>query len=93
MSPRESRVTDQRPRRIISVGFYGMRIRTRIESLNNDGSNAMELSDKERDGFLNRIGAVQKLRASGEVVPGVYVQEDGKEWDDEDIKMLIAFGF
>ena len=70
-----------------------MRIRTRIESPIVDGSNAMELSDKDRDGFLNRVGAVQKLRADGELVPGVYVQEDGKEWDDEDIKMLITFGF
>ena len=70
-----------------------MRIRTRIESQIVDGSNAMELSDKDRDGFLNRVGAVQKLRADGEVMPGIYVDEDGKEWDDEDIKMLIAFGF
>ena len=22
-----------------------------------------------------------------------YLDEDGKEWDDEDIKMLITFGF
>ena len=53
----------------------------------------MELSDRDRDGFLKRVGAVQKLRADGEEVPGVYVEESGKEWDDEDIKMLIAFGF
>ena len=75
------------------MGLYGMRIRTRDESLINDGSTTMVLTDKDRDGFLNRVGAVQKLRADGELVPGVYVQEDGKEWDDEDIKMLITFGF
>lgn len=27
----------------------------------------MVLTDKDRDDFLNRIGAVQKLRESGEV--------------------------
>ena len=70
-----------------------MRIRTRDESLINDGSSTMVLTDKDRDDFLNRIGAVHKLRASGEVVPGIYVDEEGKEWHDEDIKMLIAFGF
>ena len=53
----------------------------------------MILTDKDRDDFLNRVGAVQKLRANGEEVPGVYVEENGKEWDDEDIRMLIAFGF
>lgn len=53
----------------------------------------MDLSDKDWDGFLNRLGAVQKVRANGEVVPGEYVDEDGKEWHDEDIKMLIAYEF
>lgn len=53
----------------------------------------MELTDKDRDDFLNRLGAIQKVRADGKVVQGVYVQEDGKEWDDDDILMLIAFGF
>lgn len=53
----------------------------------------MELTEKDRNGFLNRVGAVQKVRADGEEVPGVYVEESGKEWDDEDIKMLIALGF
>ena len=53
----------------------------------------MELTKKDRDDFLNRVGAVQKLRENGEEVLGVYVEKSGKEWDDEDIKMLIAFGF
>lgn len=75
------------------MGLYGMRIRMRIESHFYDGSKAMELSDKDREEFLNRVGAVQKLRADGTEVPGVYVQEDGEEWDDDAIKMLIAFGF
>ena len=70
-----------------------MRIRTRIESLIYRGSITMELTKKDRDDFLNRVGAVQKLRENGEEVLGVYVEKSGKEWDDEDIKMLIAFGF
>ena len=76
-----------------SYGLYGMRIRARNESLIIDRGNDLELSDKDREAFLKRIGAIQKLRADGAEVPGVYVQEDGKEWDDDDILMLIAYGF
>ncbi len=53
----------------------------------------MELTEKDRNDFLKRIRAVQKVRRNGEEVPGEYVGEDGKEWDDDDILMLIAFGF
>lgn len=70
-----------------------MRIRIRIESLSNKGRFTMALTQKDRDDFLMRLGAVRKVRANGDEVPGEYVTEGGQEWSDEDIEMAIVFGF
>ena len=53
----------------------------------------MAITQKDRDEYLKRLGAVQKVRANGDVVPGEYVTEGGEEWSDEGIAMAIAFGF
>lgn len=50
------------------------------------------LTKEDRDDFLKRVGAVQKLRRDGSEEPGVSVSEE-QEWSDEGIEMLIAFGF
>jgi hypothetical protein len=53
----------------------------------------MALSEKDREDFLNRLGAVRKVRAIGSKGPDVYVTDSGKEWDDDDIEMAINLGF
>jgi len=53
----------------------------------------MAITQKDRDDFLRRIGAVRKARLAGSEEPGVYVTEGGEEWNDESIKFAIAFGF
>ena len=53
----------------------------------------MAITQKDRDDFLKRLGAVPKVRLNGDEVPGEYVTDEGQEWSDEGIAMAIAFGF
>ena len=70
-----------------------MRIRTRIGSLSNKGRLTMAITQKDRDDFLRRIGAVRRARLAGSEEPEVYLTEGGQEWDDEGIEFAIFFGF
>ena len=53
----------------------------------------MAITQKDRDDFLRRIGAVRRARLAGSEEPEVYVTESGQEWNDEGIEFAIAFGF